>query len=135
MTTALTPPADHPTVARPFASFQLRADVRLFQHQPRLGLPRRPRAVLQPPQQASRDQAVRRVPFQGPLRLQRGGHRRDTRRLGGVILPGDYPRQLKPIYARLAAQFEQRRQAELGDIRVAPLPDLMDDNETDATNP
>ena len=32
MTTALTPPADTPnTVARPFASFQMRADVRLFQ--------------------------------------------------------------------------------------------------------
>jgi hypothetical protein len=28
---------------------------------------------------------------------------------GGVILPGDYPRQLKAVYARLAAQFERRR--------------------------
>ena len=42
---------------------------------------------------------------------------------GGVILPGDYPRQLKPVYARLADQFEQRRRVELGDIPVAPLPD------------
>jgi WhiB family redox-sensing transcriptional regulator len=46
---------------------------------------------------------------------------------GGVILPGAQPRQLKPLYARLAAQFEQRRQAELGDLQVAPLPDLIDD--------
>ena len=34
------------------------------------------------------------------------------------------------LYAFLAAQFEQRRHAEIGDIRVAPLPDLAV-NETD----
>ena len=33
---------------------------------------------------------------------------------GGVVLPGDYPAQLEPIYARLLAQFEQRRDIELG---------------------
>jgi WhiB family redox-sensing transcriptional regulator len=49
---------------------------------------------------------------------------------GGVILPGDYPQQLKPVYARLAEQFEQRRLAELGDVPVAPLPgpDFDDDS-------
>ena len=48
---------------------------------------------------------------------------RHPRHLGGVILPGDYLRQLKPVYARLAAQFEQRRRIELGDAPVAPLPE------------
>jgi hypothetical protein len=48
---------------------------------------------------------------------------RHPRHLGRVILPGDYPRQLKPVYARLAAQFEQRRRIELGDAPVAPLPE------------
>jgi WhiB family transcriptional regulator, redox-sensing transcriptional regulator len=50
---------------------------------------------------------------------------------GGVILPGDYPQQLQPVYARLAAQFEQRRHIELGDIPVAPLPALVDEDTTE----
>ena len=33
---------------------------------------------------------------------------------GGAVLPGDFPAQLEPIYARLLAQFEQRRETELG---------------------
>jgi hypothetical protein len=42
---------------------------------------------------------------------------------GGEILPGDKPGALEPIYARLLAQFEQRRRLELGDAPPPPLPD------------
>ena len=43
---------------------------------------------------------------------------------GGVVLPGDYPSKLEPIYARLLAQFEQRRDVELGPgARAAVVPD------------
>lgn len=43
---------------------------------------------------------------------------------GGIVLPGSYPGRLQPVYARLAAQFEQRRIREIGDVAVAPLPNL-----------
>ena len=42
---------------------------------------------------------------------------------GGEILPGDKPAELEPIYARLLAQFEERRLAELGDAPAPPVPD------------
>jgi hypothetical protein len=41
---------------------------------------------------------------------------------GGEILPGDKPSELEPIYARLLAQFEQRRSVELGDAPAPPIP-------------
>jgi WhiB family transcriptional regulator, redox-sensing transcriptional regulator len=41
---------------------------------------------------------------------------------GGEILPGDKPADLEPIYARLLAQFEQRRPVELGDAPAPPMP-------------
>lgn len=40
---------------------------------------------------------------------------------GGMVLPGQFPARLAPIYARLVEQFEQRRVAEVGDVPVAPL--------------
>lgn len=42
---------------------------------------------------------------------------------GGEILPGDKPAELEPIYARLLAQFEQRRPVELGYAPAPPVPD------------
>lgn len=39
----------------------------------------------------------------------------------GVVFPGDKAGELEPIYARLLAQFEERRPIELGD---APAPEL-----------
>jgi WhiB family redox-sensing transcriptional regulator len=41
---------------------------------------------------------------------------------GGEILPGDKPAELEPIYARLLAQFEQRRPVELGDAPAPAMP-------------
>ena len=39
---------------------------------------------------------------------------------GGIMLPGDYPHKLAPIYAQLREQFNQRRDEELGDITTSP---------------
>lgn len=47
---------------------------------------------------------------------------------GGINLPGDIPNRLRPVYARLAAQFDERRRVELGDVSVAPLPDDDEDD-------
>ncbi len=43
---------------------------------------------------------------------------------GGIMLPGDYPHKLAPIYAQLREQFDQRRPAELGHTPTTPLPDI-----------
>jgi WhiB family redox-sensing transcriptional regulator len=41
---------------------------------------------------------------------------------GGIMLPGDYPSKLTPLYTHLAAQFQQRRRTEIGDMPTAVLP-------------
>src|SRR5271166_5150156 len=43
---------------------------------------------------------------------------------GGIMLPGDYPHKLAPIYTQLREQFNQRRPAELGHTPTTPLPDI-----------
>ena len=136
MTTALTPPADTPnTVARPFASFQMRADVRLFQTSQDLACQEDPELFFNP---RTKHRAIKRCaecPFRGRCGYNAVATGATHGVWGGVILPGAQPKALKPVYARLAAQFEQRRQTELGDLKVAPLPDLMDDDETDDDEP
>jgi WhiB family transcriptional regulator, redox-sensing transcriptional regulator len=39
---------------------------------------------------------------------------------GGIMLPGDYPHKLAPIYTQLREQFNQRRDQELGDTITSP---------------
>jgi WhiB family redox-sensing transcriptional regulator len=122
MTTALTPSADNPTVARPFASFKLRADVRLFNTSQDLACKEDPELFFDA---RRRHRAIKRCaecPFLGRCGYNAVATGATHGVWGGVILPGDYPQELKPLYAFLAAQFEQRRRDELGDIRVAPLP-------------
>ena len=41
---------------------------------------------------------------------------------GGQVLPGDFPGLLDPIYKRLLAQFDARRDAELGGAPAPALP-------------
>lgn len=41
---------------------------------------------------------------------------------GGIMLPGDYPAKLAPIYTQLREQFEQRRDNEIGDMPAVALP-------------
>lgn len=132
MTTALTPSVDNPRwrqTLRVLPDARRRAS--LPDH-PAFGLPRRPRVVLQP---RTKHRAIKRCndcPFRGRCGYNAVATGATHGIWGGVILPGAQPKALKPVYARLAAQFEQRRRTELGDIRVAPLPELIDDEETDA---
>lgn len=132
MTTALTPSADNPTTgARPFTSFQMRADVRLFQTSQHLACQEDPELFFNP---RTKHRAIKRCndcPFRGRCGYNAVATGATHGIWGGVILPGAQPKALKPVYARLAAQFEQRRRTELGDIRVAPLPELIDDAEAD----
>jgi WhiB family transcriptional regulator, redox-sensing transcriptional regulator len=39
---------------------------------------------------------------------------------GGIMLPGDYPHKLAPIYSQLREQFSQRRDQELRDTNRSP---------------
>lgn len=134
MTNDLAAQADTRAIARPFASFQMRADVRLFQTNQPLACQDDPELFFNP---RAKHRAIKRCtecPFRGRCGYNAVATGATHGIWGGVILPGDYPQELKPIYARLAAQFEQRRKAELGDLRVAPLPELADD-ETDDDQP
>ena len=130
MSTALTHSAENAAIARPFSSFKLRADVRLFntnhdvacRHDPELFFDarRRHRAIKQ----------CTECPFRGRCGYNAVATGATHGVWGGVILPGDYPQELKPLYAFLADQFERRRRIEIGDVPVAPLPELAD-NTTD----
>lgn len=131
MTIALAPVADTRANARPFASFQMRADVRLFQTSQELACREDPEMFFNP---RTKHRAIKRCnecPFRGRCGYNAVATGATHGIWGGVMLPGCFPQELKLIYARLAAQFEQRRQAELGDLRVAPLPDLVDDEADD----
>jgi len=126
MTTAFIPAADSP-IARPFASFRLRADVRLFNTNQTLPCQQDPELFFNA---RRRHRAIKRCadcPFLGRCGYNAVATGATHGVWGGVILPGDYPQELKPLYAFLAAQFEQRRHAEIGDVQVAPLPDLVDE--------
>lgn len=125
-----TPPADTRAVARPFASFQMRAEVRLFHTSHELPCSEDPELFFDP---RKKHRAITRCadcPFRGRCGYNAVATGATHGIWGGVILPGDYPQLLKPVYARLAEQFEQRRLAELGDVPVAPLPgpDCDDDS-------
>ena len=118
MTTASTPLADSPTVPRPFVSFRLRADVRLFNTSQDLACQQDPELFFNA---RRRHRAIKRCadcPFRGRCGYNAVVTGATHGVWGGVILPGDYPQELKPLYALLAAQFEQRRQAEIGDVQV-----------------
>lgn len=131
MTINLAPTADTRANARPFASFQMRADVRLFQTSEHVACQDDPELFFDP---RAKHRAIKRCaecPFIGRCGYNAVATGATHGIWGGIMLPGAQPKELKPVYARLAAQFEQRRQAELGDLRVAPLPDLVDTDDTD----
>lgn len=127
MTAALTSPADARAVARPFASFQMRAQVRLFHTSQELACQRDPELFFDA---RRRHRAIKRCnecPFRGRCGYNAVATGATHGIWGGVMLPGDFPQELKPLYARLVAQFEQRRHTELGDAPVAALPELTED--------
>ena len=118
-----TPGEETRVVPRPFASFQMRAQVRLFHTSSDLACFEDPDLFFDPRQKRRAIAQCAECPFRGRCSYNAVATGATHGIWGGVILPGDYPRQLKPVYARLADQFEQRRRVELGDIPVAPLPD------------
>lgn len=122
MTTPAAPSAESRSVARLFAAFQLPADVRLFHTNQDLPCRQDPELFFDA---RRRHRAIKRCapcPFRGRCGYNAVATGATHGVWGGVILPGDYPQELKPVYAFLAAQFEQRRRTELGDAPVAPLP-------------
>jgi WhiB family transcriptional regulator, redox-sensing transcriptional regulator len=125
-----TTPADNSALARPCAVFQLRADVRLFHTSHDLPCHEDPELFFNPHKKQIAISRCGDCPFRGRCGYNAVATGATHGIWGGVILPGDYPSKLAPIYARLAAQFEQRRRVELGDIPVAPLPlpDVGDDS-------
>jgi len=126
--------ADTSALARPFASFQMRADVRLFHTSHDLPCHADPDLFFNPHKRQTAITKCAECPFLGRCSYNAVAMGATHGIWGGVILPGDYPRQLKAVYARLAGQFEQRRSIELGDIPVAPLPDLVDEDPTEQTS-
>ena len=129
MTTSLR--ADTSALARPFASFQMRADVRLFHTGHHLPCHDDPDLFFNPHKKHTAITRCAQCPFRGRCSYNAVAVGATHGIWGGVSLPGDYPQQLKAVYARLAAQFEQRRHTELGDIPVAPLPELEDEGTTE----
>lgn len=130
MTTDHNPPDETRSVARLFTAFQLPTDVRLFYTNQDLACRQDPELFFDA---RRRHRAIKRCaecPFLGRCGYNAVATGATHGVWGGVILPGDYPQELKPIYALLAAQFEQRRQAEIGDAPVAPLPQPTDHTET-----
>jgi WhiB family transcriptional regulator, redox-sensing transcriptional regulator len=128
-----TPVDENRVVPRPFASFQMRAQVRLFHTSHDLACFEDPDLFFDPRQKRRAIAQCADCPFRGRCSYNAVAMGATHGIWGGVILPGDYPQQLKAVYARLAAQFEQRRHTELGDIPVAPLPALDDQDTTEET--
>jgi WhiB family redox-sensing transcriptional regulator len=124
-----TPPADSSAPARPFASFQMRADVRLFHTSHQLPCQEDPDLFFNPHKKHTAITKCADCPFRGRCSYNAVAMGATHGIWGGIILPGDYPQQLKPAYARLTEQFEQRRRIELGDIPIAPLPSPTTDDD------
>lgn len=121
MTPSLSP--DAAATARPFASFQMRAEVRLFHTNRELACREDPDLFFDPRRKHAAVTACVECPFRGRCGYNAVAMGATHGIWGGVMLPGDYPSRLKPVYARLAEQFELRRLIELGDVPVVPLPD------------
>jgi WhiB family transcriptional regulator, redox-sensing transcriptional regulator len=119
-----TTPADETRVVpRPYASFRMRAEVRLFNTSRGLACEKDPELFFNPRKKRFAIAQCADCPFRGRCSYNAVASGATHGIWGGVIFPGDYPQQLKPIYAQLAKQFEQRRDEEVGDVAVAPLPD------------
>ena len=121
MTTSLSPATT--AVARPFTSFQMRAEVRLFHTNQDVACRVDPELFFDPRRKPTAVSKCADCPFRGRCGYNAVAMGATHGIWGGVMLPGDYPSRLKPVYATLAEQFEQRRLIELGDVPVAPLPE------------
>ena len=84
------------------ASFQMRAEVRLFQTSRRLPCHADPDLFFNPHKKQTAINMCAECPFRGRCGYNAVATGAAHGIWGGVILPSDYPRQLKPVYARLA---------------------------------
>jgi WhiB family redox-sensing transcriptional regulator len=109
--------------------FQMRAEVRLFQTEEDLACQDDPDLFFDPEQKRTARTFCADCPFLGRCGYNAVAMGATHGIWGGINLPGDIPNRLRPVYARLAAQFEQRRHVELGDAPVAPLPEVDDDDD------
>lgn len=110
--------------ARLFAAIQMRADVRLFKTDEPLACVDDPELFFNPRLKRRAIAQCAECPFRGRCGYNAVATGATHGIWGGVILPGDYPRQLAPVYARLRKQFDERRRQELGEAPVPPLPDI-----------
>ncbi|MBY0441359.1 MAG: WhiB family transcriptional regulator [Mycobacteriaceae bacterium] len=118
-----TPPAtDARNLARLFSSTQIPSTGRLFHTDHDLPCSKDPELFFNPHQKRRAIAQCAHCPFRGRCGYNAVATGATHGIWGGVILPGDYPKQLRLIYARLAKQFEQRRHIELGHAPTAPLP-------------
>jgi WhiB family transcriptional regulator, redox-sensing transcriptional regulator len=128
-----TNPAPESPFGRPAPrSFQMRAEVRLFHTNQDLACQEDPELFFDPATKRSAINQCADCPFRGRCGYNAVAMGATFGIWGGVNLPGDVPSRLKPVYARLARQFEERRRTELGDAPVAPLPDPDADADDDA---
>jgi WhiB family redox-sensing transcriptional regulator len=109
--------------------FQMRAEVRLFHTDQDLACQTDPDLFFDPEQKRTARTFCADCPFLGRCGYNAVAMGATHGIWGGINLPGDIPNRLRPVYARLAAQFEQRRHLELGDAPVAPLPEADDDDD------
>jgi WhiB family redox-sensing transcriptional regulator len=112
-----------PRGPRPSDSSRLRAEVRLFNTEQDLACREDPELFFNPNRKSRAVARCAECPFRGRCSYNAVASGATHGIWGGVSLPGHYPAQLALVYARLAEQFEARRQGEIGDVAVAPLPD------------
>lgn len=130
MTTASLPPSK--TLARPESSFQTRRDVRVFATTYEVACRQDPELFFEPRKRRRAINLCAQCPFRGRCGYNAVVTGATHGIWGGIMLPGHFPDALKPLYAALAKQFEQRRLIEVGDIPVAP-PSPPSDNLNDDT--
>lgn len=118
--TTITPSTRGP---RPSDSSRLRAEVRLFHTDQDLACREEPELFFNPNRRSRAGARCAECPFRGRCSYNAVASGASYGVWGGILLPGHYPPQLAPVYARLIEQFEARRGEEIGDVAVAALPD------------
>lgn len=115
--------------------FQMRAQVRLFHTDQDLACQQDPDLFFDLERKRTAISHCAECPFRGRCGYNAVAMGATHGIWGGINLPGDIPNRLRPVYSRLAAQFEQRRHLELGDAPAAALPHTDDDDHRTMRHP